>query len=197
MSQTVSIPGVGDVDFPDGMSDADIGTAAKKLYQQAQSGQKPSDSTSMAGAGAMGILPTATKLAESLATSPGVPEAGSDVGQLVGLIGGLLKAGPLGTLATNPMGRVGYRAGTLAQKAAAPIATALDSAKPYANGILGTMTGAMGVGDLAQMADPTRKDIGVMGVGPTVHVEGEKPALLNAAADKIKALLQQVLGQSK
>lgn len=42
MPQTVTIPGVGDVDFPDGMSDAEINVAAGKLYQESVKSQKPS-----------------------------------------------------------------------------------------------------------------------------------------------------------
>lgn len=44
MPKTIDIPGVGSIDFPDGMSDDDISSASQKLYQQSKGTSKPTPS---------------------------------------------------------------------------------------------------------------------------------------------------------
>lgn len=86
-------------------------------------------------------------------------------------------------------GKGGYWLGRGIQSAAAPIGRAAEAIAPYAQ-TLNTLSGAQGVNDLAQMAEPARQDIGFLGVGPTVNVPGAHPPLLNAAAQRLVELLR-------
>ena len=40
MPQTITVPGVGDIQFPDGMSDSDISAAIQKNYPQIHGAQQ-------------------------------------------------------------------------------------------------------------------------------------------------------------
>ncbi len=166
MAQTVTIPGVGDVEFPDGMSSADVSAAAKKLYESHQPPEKQSSVGGVEGAIAANAIPMMTRGVEELATNPRLAGMGSKVGQALGGLAGMAKAGPIG--ASQGLwagGKGGWLAAKLAQAAASPVAKGMAAIEPYARGILQTASGVQGGLDLAQMDDPTRRDIGVMGVG--------------------------------
>jgi hypothetical protein len=89
-------------------------------------------------------------------------------------------------------GKTGARVAPAVQKLAAPVASIIERATPYVQALT-TLSGAQGVLDLAQMAEPTRKDIGTLGIGKTVHVAGEHPALLNLAAQKIRDAIKGLM----
>lgn len=142
----------------------------------------------MAMAGLKGLLPLARQGIEGLATSPTLPKTMGSVARgltTVGAIGhGLYTGSPTEILAA-PMegwaaGKGGYFLGKGAQSLAGSAASGLEKIAP----LMGPMSGAAGVGDLAQMAEPNRKDIGFMGIGATQHVPGEKPALINSLLSK-------------
>lgn len=139
------------------------------------------------GNGSLGLaamksfVPMAQKGVEELATHPGVARMGQRFGAVAGGIGGLVKtANPLGAMGGMMAGgKLGNLLGQAAQSVAGPIAKGAGAVAPFAQ-TLGTLSGAQGVGDLAQMAEPTRKDIGFLGIGKTRDVPGQKPALLNS-----------------
>lgn len=142
-------------------------------------------------------LKTAAKLAEPAMNIATSPTAAKSTAALARFIGGLA---PIVSNPTNPMsyiaapgaawaaGKGGWFGGKMLQSAAMPIAKALDAAAPTLN----VASGAQGVLDLAQMADPKRTDIGFMGIGKTpqpmsvVGADGKtyqpQPALINALA---------------
>ncbi len=66
---------------------------------------------------------------------------------------------------------------------ATPVAKAISAAAPYVKAI-SMASGAQGVLDLAQLAEPKRKDIGFFGVGSGTP-DPQHPALLNALFSKI------------
>jgi hypothetical protein len=198
--QDIEIPLVGTVTFPDGMSDADITAAVKKLYDQAVESGKPKPGTlsgfTLAGAGK--AAPYAADSLLNFATSPTVPKTIGGLartGVTLGAIGhGLATGSPTEVLAA-PMegwaaGKGGYFLGKGAQSAVKPVASALDAAAPYAQG-LSTLGGAQGINDLAQMAEPNRKDIGFLGMAPSVNVPGAKPPLINALYQALMERLQK------
>ena len=69
-------------------------------------------------------------------------------------------------------GKGGYFLGKGLQSAASPVANALNKAASYAP-VMGAAAAAQGVGDLAQMVEPNRKDIGVLGVGRPAEAANE------------------------
>lgn len=149
-----------------------------------QSGLAPTGSGGMGLAGLRGLQP----IAEGVATSPTLPKTAASIGRMIGgvapAIGGAYEAGPIGGLAGLAAaakgawagGKTGWFTGKLMQNMAAPVASGLEKISP----LLGKASGAQGLGDLAQMAEPDRKDIGFLGIGKTQDVPGQKPALLNS-----------------
>lgn len=184
----LEIPGVGMVTFPDSMTEAQINAAATRLYQNARvtgSGQtsenaSPGSNTALGMASTARVIPAAARGAMEAATNPNVPKAAAAIGRVAGgvapIIGGASAGGPVGALAgvgatakgSWAGGKAGYFTGKLAQGLASPVAGALEKVAPYAQ-TLGTLSGAQGALDLAQMAAPERRDIGVLGVGPSVQ----------------------------
>ena len=141
-------------------------------------------------------VPAIATAAYDFGTSPTVAKTASSLARnattLGGVIQGVATASPAQVLAAP---REGWAAGKGAywltqgaQSAARPVATALETLKPYAQAI-STISGAQGVLDLAQMADQTRKDIGTLGFSlDGARSQAEKdahPALINAIASKI------------
>lgn len=144
-----------------------------------------SDAGGLGLAGLKRLLPIAEQGVSEIATNPNLPRAAQKVGATVGGLAGLKSLNPLtmigGMMAGGKAGRV---VGGMVQGAAMPVAKAATALAPYAQ-TLGTLSGAQGVGDLAQMAEPQRKDIGFLGMGKTQHVAGEQPALLNLLLSKL------------
>lgn len=182
----IDIPGVGMVAFPDSMTEAQINAAATRLYQNAKvagSGQMaesvtPGSNTALEMAAAAKGIPNAARGAMEAATNPNVPKVAAAIGRATGgvapIIGGASAGGPVGALAGVGAtakgawagGKAGYYTGKIAQGVASPVAGALERLAPYAQ-TLSTLSGAQGVLDMAQMAEPERRDIGVLGVGPS------------------------------
>jgi len=188
MSQQIDIPGVGLVEFPDGMTDADIAAAASKLHRDAQ----PRESS--VGALAPAAVAPAANLAMRFGTSPTAaktggafirgaaelasPLVGAYEGGARGLLAGTLAAPAAGWIA----GRNGYRLVGRLQAPARALASGLETIAPA----MSQISGASGVGDLAQMAEPTRRDIGFMGIGSGTP-DPKDPAMLNALYDRLHA----------
>lgn len=190
----VDIPGVGVVEFPDSMSSDEVNAAAAKLYQDHQ--PKPSDSEALG----LAALRPATSLVTDMATNPAFPKATATAGRIIGglapVIGGGSKYGLGGAamgLAGSAQGswaggKTGYFTGKMLQSMAMPVAKGMNAMAPY----VGPLTVASGASDLAQMAEPTRKDIGTFGVTLGDTHDPEHPALLNLIAQKIR---ERLMGQ--
>lgn len=206
----IDIPGVGRVAFPDSMTKPQIDAAATRLYQNARvtagatsqdggaSDQSeviapPGDAEALGMATAAKVAPRAVDMvapvAQRFAASRMVPKvaaaAGSALGNMAG--GGV-------PVVSGITSKIGEFAGGLvakgAQKAAGVGAAAMNATKPYAQ-TLATLSGAQGALDLAQMADPDRRDIGVLGVGPSVKSGAipDTPKLVSMAVeDAVKSL---------
>lgn len=108
-----------------------------------------------------------------LATNPGVAKAGSLVGQLVGGVEGAMHGGPMGAAGgVWTGGKAGWFTSKLMQRLASPAASVAEKVAPYAPTLM-SIGGAQGALDLAQMAEPNRRDIGFLGIGPSIP---ESPA---------------------
>lgn len=148
---------------PDGWS---VVPDVRSAQTSAQTTPTTSSALELAAAGA--AVPIAAHAAMEVATSPNAAKAGSAIGQIIGGVDGALKAGPMGAAGGAwTGGKAGWFTGKLAQKLAAPIAGVAEKIAPYAQ-TLSTLSGAQGIADLAQMAEPNRKDIGFLGIGPSV-----------------------------
>lgn len=201
--KVIDIPGVGPIAFPDSMSESDMNAAAAKLYQdhaQPVEPQKPNQPSSSGGltlAVAGKAVPVLSRAVQEVATNPAVPKlmakTGSAIGGLAPVVGGAYEAGPAGAaigLAASAKGswaggKTGWFTGKLMQKVAAPIATVATKVEPYAQA-LSTLSGVQSALDLAQIAEPDRKDIGFLGIGKTQPNDPESEAKI--AANNAKAV---------
>ena len=122
--------------------------------------------------------PTAAKTAGALANA-GTTLAGVAHGVATGNIPEIIASPIAGWQA----GKGGYWLGKRLQSVAAPVATALEKVAPYAS----ALSGAQGGLDLAQMDDPKRQDIGVLGIG-TRGTAADQAAVMTA---QIKGLVKQ------
>ena len=108
-----------------------------------------------------------------------------------------MKGGPLGAAGGAwAGGKAGWFTGRLAQRLAAPVASAYDAVSPYLPA-LAPFGAAQGVNDLAQMAEPHRRDIGVFGVAADQNpdpIDPAHPPLLNDLATKVRTYIMQRLG---
>lgn len=153
--------------------------------------QPPTPQAQGSAAGtAAAMTPIAGAGLSALANSPAVPpgmgalaRAGS-VG--AGIYDAIKSGDPLraayGAAAAWPAGRGGFWLGKNLQAVAKPIASGLQKIAP--------LGAAQGVNDLAQMAEPNRKDIGFLGIGPSQPSDPNHPAVINAIVN----LLKQKLG---
>ena len=149
----------------------------------------PSDSGALGMASVRPIGRIVGRTVEGVATNPNLWKTGKLAGEILGGGLGMVKAGPLGAAGGMWVGgRAGWRLANAAQRMAAPVATAVQTAAPYAQA-LNTLSGAEGLGGLAQMAEPTRQDIGFLGIGPSVDVPGASPAILNRLASYLRGQL--------
>lgn len=135
-------------------------------------------------------IPVVESGAMNFATNPSVPKMSASAGRVLGgvapVVAGATKMGPAGAAigmagaaqGAWAGGKAGWFTGKLAQQLMTPIAKVMEAVKPYAQG-LATLSGAQGVLDLAQMAEPDRTDIGVLGVGKSQ----DKDARQKFAAD--------------
>lgn len=90
--QIIDIPGVGEVEFPDTMSDADISVAAKKLYDGANEDQLVRNVKNVVGVGAdlitgaaKGAASTAVRLGKAVHQIPGVSTAVDKLYDMAGM----------------------------------------------------------------------------------------------------------------
>jgi hypothetical protein len=170
-----------------GATDDEITAIIKEKYGP----QSDSSGVGFAAAGA-GVPAAASGLA-SFAASPAVPKAFGAVARGATTVGGLLHGAYTGNfpeIVASPIagwqaGKGGYFLGKMAQSIAKPASGLLQSVAPYAQ-TLSTLGGVQGGLDLAQMADPNRKDIGFLGMGPSVNVPGAEPPVLNRLAAYIR-----------
>lgn len=143
------------------------------------------DSGALAMRAAAGAAPTMTRVLEEVATNPSLVRGSKAGGEIVGGVTGLIKGGPMGAAVGMAGGeKAGGVLAAAAQRVASPVATLLAKAAPYAQA-LSTASGAQGALDLAQMAEPNRKDIGTFGVTVGDPKDPNHPALLNLIATKI------------
>lgn len=115
-------------------------------------------------------IPALAEAAAEFGTNPAVPKAAATAGRVIGGVTSL----PAGLSGLGDVqkgvwagGRSGWFTGKMLQDMARPVSTLMEKAAPVA-----TVLSALGVGqgglDLAQMAEPNRKDIGFLGIGPSV-----------------------------
>lgn len=179
----------------------DAGESEDNIATVIQSFKAPVDDTptgealQMAAAGQ--AVPIAANLAARVATSPTLLKTATMIGRMVGgaapVVAGMASGNPIaaatGVMASGRGAAAGGKAagltGRLIQSAAPPVARALDAARPYAQ-TLGTLSGAQGVNEIAQMMEPNRRDIGVLGVGPSANVPGAHPPVLNALLARLR-----------
>jgi hypothetical protein len=167
MNQTIDIPGVGPVEFPDSMSDADIEKASAKLHADATTPEPEGTHGALTLQASSRAVPIAARETMRLATSPNVVAAAEATGKVIGAVASTpTSVTGLGSIPRGMAGgaRLGKWFAGVAQKAAAPVAKAIETVAPYAQ-TAATLSGAQGVLDLAQMAEPGRKDIGFLGIG--------------------------------
>lgn len=163
------------------------------------SSAKPSDSASLGMAGAAVAIPGASRLATEAVTNPNLPKMGAAAGRLIGGVAptlveaaqgngmGALTAAALSGKTAWAGSKAGWFTAKLAQQLGIPVAKLADAIAPYAAG-LSTLSGAQGVGDLAQMADPKREDIGILGVGKSNTTANSRASVMIA---QINALVSQ------
>lgn len=197
MPQDFDFSGIAKAEQPPSYSFAGI----EKVKQPADKGtiiytNKPTTNAAVEMSGTAALIPAATRASTELATNPSVPKVAASIGRFAGAVGptvaAMAEGSPVGTLAAIGAsgktawagGKAGWFTGRLMQNASAPIANALMKVAPYVQ-TLSTLSGAQGIGDLAQMVDPTRQDIGFLGIGHTVNVPGAHPALINMLLGKI------------
>lgn len=161
-------------------------------------------------AAALKLPATAFSLAGQVATNPSFPAAVATGGRVVGglapIAAGLWKGGLYPALAgmvasgfgANRGARSGRFVGQALQKAAVPFATLADKAATVANKA-NPLIAAQGALDLAQMAEPQRRDIGFLGLsagGPrTPEEQAAHPALLNMLGQQGLQLVAQLRSQ--
>lgn len=158
---------------------------------------KPSTNTALAMSGLRGLVPMMSRGAAEVATNPNMPRVLSSAGQLTGGLAELAKGNPLMVgPAAWAGGKGGYFTGKALQRAASPLAKAADAAEPVVKAgdpLLKRLIPAQGVLDLAQMAEPNRKDIGFMGIGSGTP-DPQHPALLNDLAAKVRDYIMSKMG---
>lgn len=196
--KVIDIPGVGPTAFPDSMTDAQINAASTRLYQNANVGKKqppvtswteaPSDSGALAMKAGASAIPVASGAADAFFTSPNVAPMGAKIGRAVGAVtslpGGLSGFGDV-QKGAYAGGKSGWFTGKLLQDVAEPVAKGLEAAKPYAQAA-STLSGAQGALDLAQMAEPKRQDIGVMGMGTQSNASDQAAVMKSQIANLVK-----------
>ncbi len=168
-----------------------VGYTDEPIQQQSQS---PS---TMPGTGLTmemlrGGFGPAANLAERFGTNPNAAKLASTGANALTTVGGVLK-GALSGNATEVLaaptagwaaGKGAYWLTKGAQAAARPVASGMDAAKPFTKAALHELAGIQGFLDLAQMAEPNRKDIGTLGVGKTQPNDPEAAAKAEKSTDE-------------
>lgn len=141
----------------------------------AQAPPPPSPKAALALAAAGQAIPVAAKYVTTFAQSPTAAKVGGAIARhattAAEVARGLVTASPTDILAAPKAGwfagKGGYWLTKAAQGVSGPVGAALEKVAPYAQTLL-TLAGAQGINDLAQMAEPNRKDIGFLGLGASV-----------------------------
>lgn len=150
------------------------------------------------GAAALGAgIPAAAHGLSAFAQSPAVPRITgrlANAATTIGALGHGIYTGNMTEALAAPIagwqaGKGGYFLGKAAQSVASPVAKGLATISPYAQAA-STLGGAQGIGDLAQMAEPNRRDIGTFGIGPSVDVPGAEPPVINALIEKLMGYIR-------
>ncbi len=161
----------------------------------------PSDATSLGMAASAGVLPGAARLATEVVTNPNLPKMGANAGRLIGGVAptlveaaqgngmGALTAAALSGKTAWAGSKAGWFTAKLAQQLGIPVAKVAEAIAPYAAG-LSTLSGAQGVNDLAQMAEPNRSDIGIFGIGKSNTDTNSRASIM---ISQINALVSQGL----
>lgn len=163
-----------------------------------RSAQSDSGAVGMAAA-AKAISPTVAELLADFGTSPTAAATAGKIANagttLAGVVHGAMTMSPAEVLAASKAGwaagKGGYFLARGAQSLARPVSTALEAAAPYAKAA--ALSGAQGGLDLAQMDDPKRQDIGVLGVG-TRGTAADQAAVMGA---QIKSLMTQGMSRNE
>ena len=155
----------------------EVTTADAPDVSQASTGvDRPSTNSALSMAGARGLLPIAENMAAEFGTNPNIPKIGAAVGRTLGgaaPVAAAMSSGNPVAMAMSPAniasgswagGRTGWHTAKLAQGMVRPVASLLGRLQPLAEKV-GALAGPQGFLDLAQMAEPKRKDIGFLGIG--------------------------------
>jgi hypothetical protein len=192
------------MEFPADATDAEISAALGAIPSaNAPNAPKAKTWTALALSSVKPLVEGSSRVAAEVATNPNMRSLGSTAGQIVGGIAGAKTLNPLNVAGgVWAGGRAGWHTGALAQKLATPVAKALEAVAPYAQAA-STLAGAQGVNDLAQIAEPDRKDIGVLGVGRTTHIRNDPAAVARvikaspSIGDAVAALVQLGMPQGE
>ena len=193
------------------MADADLQTIVQRMIDGGESEDNiatviqhftappapatPSGDTSsslLLAAAGQGV-PVTAKAAAALSASPNAAKIGGALAR-----GGTTLAGVIHGAATRNIpeivsapiagwqaGKGGYWLTKGLQRVAAPVGKALEKVAPYAQ-TLSTLSGAQGLNDLAQMAEPGRRDIGFLGFGPSQPTDRLSPEAERQIAYRIR-----------
>ena len=130
--------------------------------------------------------PNAAKVASGVAKGMNylaLPTAGAVSGGPVGATTGMLAAAKTAW----PVGKAAYRSTQFMQGLAAPLTQFVEAISPYVQK-LNPAIGAQGMLDLAQMVEPAREDIGVLGIGKTPSQPSNQASRQKQQQDDIRRL---------
>lgn len=176
--------------FPSDATDAEI-SAALNAIPESNAASVPSAKTwstpAIDMAAAKAAVPIVQTAVDQVATNPGVVAAGKIAGRAGGLVKSIATKNPFTMLGSMEVGsKAGGDAAAIAQAAALKASPAIAKAAPYAQ-VLGTLSGAQGALDLAQMADPKRQDIGFMGMGPQGRASDQAAVMKSQIGNLVKS----------
>lgn len=178
--------------FPADATDAEISSALNAI-PSANSAAVPSAKTwsistpAIDMAATKAAVPLVQTAVDQLATNPGIVAAGKIAGRVGGLVKSIATKNPFTMLGSMEVGsKAGGDAAAVAQAAALKASPAIAKAAPYAQ-VLGTLSGAQGGLDLAQMAEPNRQDIGVLGMGTQGSASDQAAVMKSQIANLVKS----------
>lgn len=143
-------------------------------------------------------VPKVAQITDEIATNPRLVSRARALGELAGTVKGWVGGGPLGAAGGAVAGgRAGETLGSVLQRTAQSASPYIRAAEPYAQ-TLSTLSSPQNLLELAQMAEPGRRDIGFLGMEVNRQkVPGEQPPLLNAAVEKLMQLAAQLPAQAR
>lgn len=199
--------------FPSDATDAQISAALKAIpASNAPMAPKARTWTDLGGTTLIGLskaVPLAQEAAEELATNPNIAKTGAAIGRVIGgvapIVGGAYEGGPIGALAGLAAaskgawagGKTGWFSGKLVQELAPSVAKGIEAAAPYVTPALRLAGAAQIANDVAQIAEPGRKDIGFLGVSErrTDAEQRANPALINLAMMKLGQAIDYLMAR--